>query len=151
MDIMEHSNHIRRVASPGLENERSQCSYSVVSVLKQCHCFHIYKAPIPVHWLKGGCSNIRFTFFIQPKRELLEGLNNLPIINQTFLYKNVPLIFGMGPPFRTFWKSWFEEQGGYIMPGNRQSGEFWWGVLLGSSESVQKDSSWRVKQCKIIM
>ena len=90
-----------------------------------------------MHWLKGGCSNIRFTFFIQPKRELLEGLNNLPIINQTFLYKNVPLIFGMGPPFRTFWKSWFEEQGGYIMPGNRQSREFWWGVLVGVQGSSQ--------------
>ena len=85
-----------------------------------------------MHWLKGGCSNIRFTFFIQPKRELLEGLNNLPIINQTFLYKNVPLIFGMGPPFRTFWKSWFEEQGGYIMPGNRPRGSSD-RVLVGSS------------------
>ena len=38
----------------------------------------------------------------------------------------------MGPPFRTFWKSWFEEQGGYIMPGNRQS-ESSGRVLVGSS------------------
>ena len=38
----------------------------------------------------------------------------------------------MGPPFRTFWKSWFEEQGGYIMPGNRQRGSSD-RVLVGSS------------------
>ena len=39
----------------------------------------------------------------------------------------------MGPTLRTFWKSWLGKQGGYIKPGNRQSREFWWGALGGST------------------
>ena len=58
-----------------------------------------------------------------------QSVHNYPNI---FL-QNFQLILEWALPLGTFWKSWFGKKGGYIKPGNRQSGEFWWGAPGGST------------------